>query len=250
MAKALVVEPQDHLRKQITQVLREKGVDVAVAAEGKEALDLMRASPADVILINVKMPDIGGDKLLEVLQKASPGVPVILLSGTGASPSEARRLAPTVVRTEPLDVRGLLERVGKVVGGAVEPKDRTEPWGSHSMAAHVVRGLHDPDTGRLDARRIADYLAVPLSSLAEAIAKSPQAVHKRPASMSLQQKLAPIAWTIGALSLVLGSHETVRAWLNSPHPDIGGRTPIAFLLKGRANTISEMIEAALAGQPS
>jgi CheY-like chemotaxis protein len=246
MAKALVVEPQELLRKQITQVLKEKGIDVAIATEGREALDLMRASPADVVLISMKMPDIASDKLLEVLRQTSPGVPVIFLSGTGASPSEARRLATTVVRTEPLDVTGLLERVGK----AIEPNDRMEPWGSHSMAAHVVRGLHDPDTGRLDAKRIADYLAVPLSSLAEAIEKSPQAVHKSPASMSLQEKLAPIAWTIGALSLVLGSRETVLAWLNSPHPDIGGRTPIAFILKGRSNTIAEMIEAALAGQPS
>lgn len=132
----------------------------------------------------------------------------------------------------------------------IEPKDALNPWGPASLAAHVVRDLHDPETGRLDAKRIAEYLALPLSTLANGLGRSVAAVHKSPASLPLQEKLAPIAWTIGALSLVLRSRDNLLTWLNSPHPDLDGHTPMSLIVSGRAVEISEMVKAALAGQPA
>jgi uncharacterized protein (DUF2384 family) len=75
-------------------------------------------------------------------------------------------------------------------------------------------------------------------------------LHKSPASVSLQGRLIPIARSLTILSQLLGSKENVRAWMNSPHPDLGGRTPIGVILEGKARAVSELLEAALAGQPS
>ena len=186
---------------------------------------------------------------MRTLEECSPRIPIVLLTAS-VKDSEATRLGATAVRSEPLDVEELLKRVSHAVPPHVRELEKSHPWGSESLAAHVVRELHEPETGRLDARRIAEYLALPISALADALDRSVAAIHKSSASLPLQQKLAPIAWTIGALSLVLRSRNNVLAWLNSPHPDLEGHTPISIILSGRATELSEMLRAALAGQPS
>jgi hypothetical protein len=38
--------------------------------------------------------------------------------------------------------------------------------------------------------------------------------------------------------------------MNSPHPDLGGETPLTLILQGKAQVVADLLEAALAGQPS
>jgi hypothetical protein len=123
-------------------------------------------------------------------------------------------------------------------------KRRTE------VTRHVRAELHDPKSGRLDARRIAAYLRVSLSSLAAGTGRSVAAIHKAPAADSLQQALAPVALTISLLSEILESKEQVRTWLHSPHPDLGNQIPMRLILDGHAGAVADMLAAAMAGQPS
>jgi len=118
------------------------------------------------------------------------------------------------------------------------------------IARHVRADLHDPKSGRLDARRIAAYLRISLSSLAAAAGRSIAGVHKSPAADSLQQPLAPVALTISLLSEILESKEQVRTWLHSPHPDLGNQIPMRLILDGNAIAVADMLAAAMAGQPS
>src|SRR3990172_3930195 len=242
MAKALVIEPKDALREQVAQVLRDKGIFVSLAKKASEATAMLETSPVDLVLMDIEMPEVHGSELLRRLRERSPSLPIIVL-GAGrsfAAESEGTRFGASVVRSEPLDVEELLRRVGYLVN----------PWGPASLAAHVVRDLHDPETGRLDAKRIAPSLALPHSKFADGLGRSVAAVHKSPASLPLQAKLAPIAWTIGALSLVLRSRDNLLTWLNSPHPDLDGHTPMSLIVSGRAVELSDMVKAALAGQPA
>ena len=118
------------------------------------------------------------------------------------------------------------------------------------IARHVRADLHDPKSGRLDARRTAAYLRISLSSLAAATGRSVAAIHKAPAADSLQQPLARVAQTISLLSEILQSKEHVRTWLHSPHPDLGNQVPMRLILEGHAGAVADMLAAALAGQPS
>jgi len=120
----------------------------------------------------------------------------------------------------------------------------------HDIARHVRGDLHDPKSGRLDARRIAAYLRISLSSLAAATGRSVAGIHKAPSADSLQQPLAPVALTISLLSEILKSKEQVRTWLHSPHPDLGNQIPMKFILDGHAGAVADMLAAAMAGQPS
>ncbi len=110
--------------------------------------------------------------------------------------------------------------------------------------------IQDPSAGRLDAQRIADYLGVPLPSLAPAIGERVVAGDESPSSVSIQDKLNQPADVLVILSRLFDSKQSVRAWLNSPHPDLGSQSPMSFILSGKAAVVSNMLQAALAGQPS
>ena len=153
--------------------------------------------------------------------------------------------APIADRDFKARIRGILKRRSRK-----EQAQRQSQFRSHRIAAHVLPELHDPSSGRLDARRIAEYLGVALSALAKVSGMTVAGLHKTPASSSLQEILSPIARSLTILSQLLGSKDSVRTWMNSPHPDLGGRTPISVMLEGKARAVSDMLEAALAGQPS
>jgi len=110
--------------------------------------------------------------------------------------------------------------------------------------------LHDPESGRIDARRIADYLHIPLVQLAPTLGRKYTTLHKTPDALAVQPDLASIKRTLEILAQVFGSPGTVRAWLNSRHPDLGGRTALSVILEGHAPIVEQMLEDAVVGQPA
>ena len=114
----------------------------------------------------------------------------------------------------------------------------------------TLQDLHDPETGRLDAARIAEYLKIPLKQLAGGLGKSYSTVHKTPAAPALQPVLRSIKRILEILNQVFVNRSTALAWLNSPHPDLGQRVPLDVILEGYPDAVEDMLEAALTGTPS
>ncbi|MDR6784217.1 CheY-like chemotaxis protein/signal transduction histidine kinase/CHASE3 domain sensor protein [Pedobacter africanus] len=76
----LVIEDQELHSKVLTQQLTEKGVDVKQAFTGKEALELLEEQEFDCIILDLKLPDISGFELLDMIksQPRMAHVPVII----------------------------------------------------------------------------------------------------------------------------------------------------------------------------
>jgi hypothetical protein len=132
--------------------------------------------------------------------------------------------------------------------------DRLASSVREAMAAYaparssLVPALHDPRSGRIDAKLVAAYLDVPLSALARAVGKDYKAVFKSPSSAALQPRLAPIHRTVVAAERLLGgSRSRAVAWMNSPNGELDGRTPLSFIMAGRAEVVANMLEGLLAG---
>ncbi len=96
-------------------------IELAVARSGREALDLMRRSPPDLLLLDMQLGDMVG---LDVMKEmaADPrlaGVPCIALSAdaTPATVAAAQRLGVKAYLTKPLDIEGLLGRLDSQFGG-------------------------------------------------------------------------------------------------------------------------------------
>jgi hypothetical protein len=127
---------------------------------------------------------------------------------------------------------------------AIQARPRNPP------PAVLLRELHDRATGRLDAARVADYLRLPLKQLSEALGRNYSTVHRTPTALAIQETLLSIKRSLIILEEVLGDRASALAWLNSPHTDLGRRTPMQVLLEGRAQVIEDMLEASLDGIPS
>ena len=121
------------------------------------------------------------------------------------------------------------------------------PARSSPVPSNPAPSLHDPRTRRIDAKRLATYLDVPLSALARAAGKDYKAVFKSPASAPLQPRLAPVHRTVVALERILGSRSRALAWLNSPNGELDGKTPLALVMAGKAEVVADMLEGTLAG---
>jgi len=116
------------------------------------------------------------------------------------------------------------------------------------LMRHVDPGLHSGRAGRLHARRIATRIGVSLERLAPAVGYTPQGLARNPTSERLQPALAEIAHVLDRLRSLLADDRSVAIWLRAPHPDLGGATPLALILAGRAQTVGTLLHLAESGQ--
>lgn len=80
--RVLLVDDQDELRELFRRTLRKDGHEVVTAANGRSAVELARESRFDVVISDVRMPDMNGVELLQELHESDPDLPVLLISGS------------------------------------------------------------------------------------------------------------------------------------------------------------------------
>jgi|SRR3970282_2077198 len=78
--KILVVDDDPEVRMATRDFLSSKGYEVVVAEGGREAIRLIDASPPDVVLLDVLMPDIDGMETLKRIVATHPAMPVIMVT--------------------------------------------------------------------------------------------------------------------------------------------------------------------------
>jgi YesN/AraC family two-component response regulator len=80
-SKLLVVDDDEDFRDTLLDWLSLAGHDVTLAADGAEALDRVTWETFDVVVTDLKMPNLDGLGMLKRLKEVAPDVPVIFLSG-------------------------------------------------------------------------------------------------------------------------------------------------------------------------
>ena len=69
-------------------LLRRKGYDVVLAESGQKGLELFRRERPDVIVLDLKMPEMDGLTVLRQIRTLDPKQPVIILTGAGTAEAE------------------------------------------------------------------------------------------------------------------------------------------------------------------
>jgi CheY-like chemotaxis protein len=111
MARVLVVDDERQVRELLREFLTTVGDDVATAASGPEALEVVSGFRPDVILIDMVMPGMSGADVLDALRRSGLTMPVILISG---QPIEMPEGFVALLR-KPFDLRKLAEVVTAAV---------------------------------------------------------------------------------------------------------------------------------------
>jgi PAS domain S-box-containing protein len=113
----LVVEDEEAVRTMVRRVLEGHGYTVLVAANGLEALELVRRSPTriDLLVTDVVMPGMGGVALADAARLVRPHLPVILMSGYADGALRSEALAGTTFLQKPFSPSALATLVRRAL---------------------------------------------------------------------------------------------------------------------------------------
>lgn len=109
MANILIVDDEQSYRQLLTLVFEEGGHAVRTAMNGRQALAALDEEPADVIVSDVKMPDMDGIEMLRAVRETLPDIGVVLMTAFASveTAREAFKLGADDFITKPFDVEEL-----------------------------------------------------------------------------------------------------------------------------------------------
>ena len=81
--RVLVTDDERPIREGCHRVLTGKGYAVLLAENGQMALEVLEKEPVDILLLDLKMPVLGGEEVLEIVRTRHPQLPVIIITGHG-----------------------------------------------------------------------------------------------------------------------------------------------------------------------
>ncbi len=117
MARIFVVDDNDEVRAVLRRLLERAGYEVAEMTDGTQAIKSYREQPADLLIIDLLMPEKLGITAIPDLRRDFPDIKIIAISGAGREfLTMARTLGAAKTFTKPLDLDEVLQAVKDLVG--------------------------------------------------------------------------------------------------------------------------------------
>ena len=124
MAKILVIDDDRGIRHLLDALLRQKGYEVLLAENGQRGLELFRQERPDVIVLDLKMPEMDGLTVLRHVRSLNLTQPVIMYSGAWTPKTEQQVRALGI--TETVTKECSLDRLEEAVKRALMSPDAGE----------------------------------------------------------------------------------------------------------------------------
>ena len=121
MATILLIEDMNGVRSSLTTVLKSAGHNVVEAEDGEVGLQKAGEQPFDLVITDIIMPKLDGSEVILALKERKPDLPVLAISGGGASVTAenalmvARNTAAEIL-PKPFSRSELLEAIDRLVG--------------------------------------------------------------------------------------------------------------------------------------
>ena len=123
--RVLIVEDELHIVESLSFVLESEGFEVAAELDGEAGLRRLRASPPDVLVLDLMLPKMGGLEILKAMKAdaALRALPVVVLTAKGRQ--QDRRMAEEIgvdaFMTKPFSNRDVVEALRRIVPVANAP---------------------------------------------------------------------------------------------------------------------------------
>ncbi len=86
-ATVLLADDEELLREALAQALKKAGFRVLEAADGAAVFDVLMAEQVDMLVVDMLMPGVGGQKVIESVHGMRPGLPIVAMTGAKESVS-------------------------------------------------------------------------------------------------------------------------------------------------------------------
>jgi DNA-binding response OmpR family regulator len=117
-AKLLVVDDESGILDEIKSFFEEEGFQVFVADSGEQGIQVLKREKPDVLLLDMKLPDMSGLLVLKVAKESSPLTKVIVNTGyvDQALIDQAEELGRDVFLQKPFDLALLKREIEQLLG--------------------------------------------------------------------------------------------------------------------------------------
>jgi two-component system, OmpR family, KDP operon response regulator KdpE len=122
--RVLLVDDEPVIRRALRATLNELGFLTVEASRGEEALQLVRAQAFDAILLDIRMPGLGGMKTLVRLRALAPRMPILMLTVHDGEEDKVEALESGAddYITKPFGIRECVARIRSAVRRAQTPE--------------------------------------------------------------------------------------------------------------------------------
>lgn len=208
--RVLIVDDEASLRMTLAANLELEGFDVEIAQDGREALEMFRARPFDLVLSDIRMPQMNGVELFRELRALAPDLPVVLMTGFA--------------------VETLVEQVIREGAFAVLPK----PFTIDHVVAALLRAARAPVV------LLVDEDAAEAAEAAEALRA--RGVRARPESDldAVREAMSQGEADVCVVAMTTSASDELVAWIRSTVP-----TAVIIAVAGRNG--AERVRSAAAG---
>ncbi len=118
LARILVVDDEEQIRDLLCRHLLEEGYAVAEAADGLAALEILRSEGADLVILDLVMPECEGTEAVVQLRREFPDLPILAISGVVGADfylQAAKMLGAHETLRKPFEKDELIAKVGKML---------------------------------------------------------------------------------------------------------------------------------------
>jgi len=115
MKKVLIVDDEENLRELYRQELVEEGYSVCLAANGKEAIAQIEKENPDVVVLDIRMPEMDGIEALGRMIGRFRKIPVVLNTAYGSYREDFRSWAAEAYVVKSSDLTELKEKIREVL---------------------------------------------------------------------------------------------------------------------------------------
>ncbi|MBI4965630.1 MAG: response regulator [Desulfomonile tiedjei] len=111
--KVLIVDDEERFRTTMCKLLTVRGLEAVTAGSGKEAIQKLRQNPYDVIILDVRMPEMGGVQVLSEIKEIDPQAEVIIMTGYASvdTAKEIIKLGAYDYVLKPYAIEELMEKI-------------------------------------------------------------------------------------------------------------------------------------------
>jgi DNA-binding NtrC family response regulator len=116
--RVLLIDDEEELVATMQERLELRGITAEAVTTGHQGLERIQQSPFDVVVVDLKMPGLGGIEVVEVIRKVQPQVKVLLITGHGSGHGELDELANRgyKILLKPFRIERLLAMICEVAG--------------------------------------------------------------------------------------------------------------------------------------
>jgi CheY-like chemotaxis protein len=123
MARILIVDDEESIREIMQEVLSSNSHEIALAADGAQAFDILRRNPVDLAIVDRNMPGMTGIEIVRLIRENPKTAGLKVLMCTGASVTkeidEAFAAGADDYVLKPINFPQLLGKIAKALGTAV-----------------------------------------------------------------------------------------------------------------------------------